>query len=29
MQVKRLPNMQAKIGWLIEQTERLTISVFT
>ena len=24
MQVKRLPNMQAKIGWLVEQTERLT-----
>ena len=24
IQVKRLPNMQAKIGWLIEQTERLT-----
>lgn len=23
-QVKRLPNMQAKIGWLVEQTERLT-----
>lgn len=23
-QVKRLPNMQAKIGWMVEQTERLT-----
>ena len=24
MQVKRLPNMQAKIKWMVEQTERLT-----
>lgn len=24
MQVKRLPNMQAKIGWMVGQTERLT-----